>query len=704
MEKIIDKHIREKTISKAPLNKHQHAYQKGKGTESALHYLVNEIEQFSSKGLETVAAFIDIAGAFDNTNFETIRKALRKKNAEMWAINWIETMLKSREIEAAYETEKIQYSPTRGCPQGGCLSPLLWSVVIDELLDRLEYDDNQGIINKYKMSAYADDVAILVTGRVEHENTLCESLNRALNITEKWCRETGLKVSAEKSNYMIFSNAYKKSQDKDIKIFGQNIPKTDEFKYLGVILDSKLTWKNQVQYSTNKGINSLFATRAMISTTWGLTPAVMNWIYKAIITPRIFYGCQVWWHALRKTTYQKMLNKINRIALLMITGATRSTPTKAMEAITYTLPVEIKAEELALKATIRLIKAHTWVKRGSNSGHKQLYEEAITILKDNNEDYEEAIWNPVKHFGVIINERNNWSYQVNTNDNMFMWYTDAAKNDEWSSISWYNKELGISEGRKLNRTNITKAELLAIEECAKDIDIKRINDKDIVIASDSVTALRALDSISIGSKSVKSCMESLNKIGTNNRLQLIWSPAHSNIEGNIKADKMAKETLNKRSTDITIKDCVTNIDSIITLRTEKKVKHNWITVQDKMTHSKRYIQGFENKKAKEFMKFKKKETRVLTGVLTGHGLTKSYLKRIGKTEDEKCRFCKNGKEDMKHWLGNCPIMRNHWNILENTTNGNIKEFKYSDLILYTKRTGVFATFFKEEDNDNTSNT
>lgn len=698
MEKIIDKYLRENTLSKAPLNKHQHAYQKGKGTESALHYLVNEIEQFSSNGLETVAAFIDIAGAFDNTNFNTIRLALSKKGAETWTINWIEAMLKSREIEAAYETEKILYSPTRGCPQGGCLSPLLWSVVIDELLDRLENNYNQGIINKYKMSAYADDVAILVTGRTEHEAALCESMNRALKITEIWCNETGLKVSAEKSNYMIFTNAYKKSHHHNIKIFGQKIPKTEEFKYLGVILDSKLSWKNQIQYSTNKGINSLFASRAMISTTWGLTPAVMNWIYKAIITPRIFYGCQVWWHALQKTTYQKMLNKINRIALLMITGATRSTPTKAMEAIIYTMPVDLKAEELALKGTIRLIKAKTWIKGGLVSGHKQLYREALTLLNDNYNDHIEAIWNPEKNFDIIINERNNWSYKVNIKNNLFVWYTDAAKDEEWSGISWYNKDLNISEGRKLNRIKITKAEMLAIDECAKDIINKGLKDKDIVIASDSVTSLRALDSINNNSKTVENSLNVLNRLSANNRLTLVWTPAHSNIVGNIMADRIAKDTLKKRLIDITTENCETDLDKIIARRTESKAIAEWNLNQDKMTHSRRFIKGFEYKKAKEFINLKKKETRVITGVLTGHGLTRSYLKRIGKTD--KCRFCNIGREDMKHWMGNCPMLCQQWSILENTTKGNVKEFKYSDLILYTKRTGVFATFFKEEVSDN----
>lgn len=84
------------------------------------------------------SAFIDIAGAFDNTNYHVIKQALEVKRVDQWIINWIGKMLKSRIVEAANEDNSKKYNPTRGCPQGDCLSPLLWSIVIDILLYRLD--------------------------------------------------------------------------------------------------------------------------------------------------------------------------------------------------------------------------------------------------------------------------------------------------------------------------------------------------------------------------------------------------------------------------------------------------------------------------------------------------------------------------------------------------------------------------------------
>jgi len=46
----------------------------------------------------------------------------------------------------------------RGCPQGGVLSPLLWCLVVDGLLARL----NEGGVYA---QGYADDICLLAVGK-----------------------------------------------------------------------------------------------------------------------------------------------------------------------------------------------------------------------------------------------------------------------------------------------------------------------------------------------------------------------------------------------------------------------------------------------------------------------------------------------------------------------------------------------------------
>lgn len=695
MEKLIDKEIRETFIARAPLSKHQHAYQKGKGTESALHYITNEIEQFSSKGNTTMVTFIDIAGAFDNTNYEIIEEALLIKKVDQWIINWIGKMLKSRVVEAANEENSITYNPTRGCPQGGCLSPLLWSIVIDVLLHRLDSPNSNELTRKFKLSAYADDVAIIVNGKTDNIKEISTQMNRALKITEKWCIETGLEVSPEKSNYMVITKANRNLVYDEIKIFGKPIPIAREFKYLGVYFDHKNNWSTQVSRSAEKGLRALFATKSMVTTHWGLTPKVMSWIYNCIVIPRIYYGCLTWWHSLKKECNRKKLDKVNRMALMMITGATRSSPTKALEALTNTIPIEIKAEELALKATIRLIGSNTWIVGGTNKGHKKLEEEARSINDGCYSDFTNPKWNECKKFTVKINERNNWSYGINFKNNQYIWYTDASRDENYTSIAWYNEKLNISKYFKVSKVKITRSELLAIEECAKDIINQRLRNQNIVIATDSTTSLRALDSLMINKKSVQSCIDVLNKLGDGNKLTLIWTPAHSRIRGNDKADILARKGLKNTQLEYELELENKTIDETIKDRSKKIVRTQWNITGNKMKHAKKYIEGFNDERAKELLKSSRKEIRVITGILTGHGITRSYLKQIGKAADDKCRYCKDGRETMRHWLEECLYLKIKMDRLKRKSNAEIRNNKYRDIILMSKETGLYETFFKE---------
>jgi hypothetical protein len=80
MEKLVDRHIRDDVLTMHPLHRNQHAYQTGKSTETALHNVVTRIE--SAIELKDIAleAFLDIAGAFDRTSFDTIKQAAERYN------------------------------------------------------------------------------------------------------------------------------------------------------------------------------------------------------------------------------------------------------------------------------------------------------------------------------------------------------------------------------------------------------------------------------------------------------------------------------------------------------------------------------------------------------------------------------------------------------------------------------------------------
>jgi predicted AAA+ superfamily ATPase len=128
---------------------------------------------------------------------------------------WIDAMLSHRNV--LVKNRGIHSKRVVRCPQGGVLSPLIWNMLVDQLLRRL----NEAHIWAQR---FADEVAILVNGL----NTVWDLIQTAMNIVQNWCREKGLSVNVHKTTTVLFTN-------KGL-IFGQEIELKKEVKHLGVIL------------------------------------------------------------------------------------------------------------------------------------------------------------------------------------------------------------------------------------------------------------------------------------------------------------------------------------------------------------------------------------------------------------------------------------------------------------------------------------
>jgi hypothetical protein len=81
------------------------------------------------------------------------------------------------------------------CPQGNVLSPLLCSLVVDELLIGL----NQGGFTLKDMRM----TCLLAMGKLP--NTISGPMEWALNFVEEWCDRHGLSVNPDKTGLVAFT-------------------------------------------------------------------------------------------------------------------------------------------------------------------------------------------------------------------------------------------------------------------------------------------------------------------------------------------------------------------------------------------------------------------------------------------------------------------------------------------------------------------
>lgn len=327
MERIIDRYIKDELNKTGMLNSNQHASQEGKSTETALHDLVSQIEDTFGKKEYAICTFMDIAGAFDNISLEALNTHIEHCGLNKHIVKWINYMLAHKTITYTHQNHRTTVKATKGTPQGGVISPTLWIMVMNSLLKRLKE-------NGIKTVGYAYDLVIICRGK--YLSVLSDSTQSGIRIVEKWCDETGLSVNPDKSEIVIFTKNRLMNGYRNPKIFGKEIMNTNQTKYLGIILDSKLNWSKHIDYRLNKCLKIFWCCRSAIGKTWGLTPKNILWIFDTIVKPMLAYGSFIWWYGITTEYAKNKLNHLRRMACIAIAGAMRTTPQAALEALLNT--------------------------------------------------------------------------------------------------------------------------------------------------------------------------------------------------------------------------------------------------------------------------------------------------------------------------------------------------------------------------------
>jgi hypothetical protein len=127
MEKMVDRHIRDRALRVQPLHLNQYAYQAGKSTETALHNVVTHIESAIEHKDIALGAFLDIEGAFDRTSFDMIEQAAGNHGIEPAICRWVRVMLESRTITATLSGKPWRCQRPEAAVRGVCFAPAVES-------------------------------------------------------------------------------------------------------------------------------------------------------------------------------------------------------------------------------------------------------------------------------------------------------------------------------------------------------------------------------------------------------------------------------------------------------------------------------------------------------------------------------------------------------------------------------------------------
>lgn len=297
LEKIVLNRLNTFTEDNNILQKEQFGFRKDHSTVHQVKRIVNFISNNKSSRKSTGIVFLDIEKAFDSIWHNGLIYKLHLFGYPIYIQKLIQSFLYERSFVVNVDNEySSQRNIPAGVPQGSVLSPTLYSI----------YTSDFKVLKDQSAALYADDTAIITRGKVS--NAIVKNMKKALLHAEKFFCKWKIKINETKTQATIFpfNKSPKRVPSIPLSIDGTEIPILDSIKYLGIVIDKKLTFRHHILQSCDKATKCGRALFPLLSRKSTLNCKNKILLYKMCIRPIMTYGCQVWSNKCAKTHIKKL--------------------------------------------------------------------------------------------------------------------------------------------------------------------------------------------------------------------------------------------------------------------------------------------------------------------------------------------------------------------------------------------------------------
>ena len=261
---------------------YQFGFKKNSSTNDAILTFTSHLYSALNEGDHSVAVFLDFSKAFDTVNHSILLKKLSKLGFRGVSQSWLKSFLCGRHQYVSVSGCDSEVKPIAiGVPQGSTLSPLLFSIYINDMCN---------CSNLLNFTHFADDTTVSVRGRDLGESEAL--LNRELKKLDEWLCSNRLSLNIGKTYYLLFTCA---NSSPDIKLFIRNVavqkPKEEYVKLLGVHIDERLNFNAHIKLLCSKlrrACGIIFKLSSF------LPKRILRIIYNSIVLPHIVYCVEVW--------------------------------------------------------------------------------------------------------------------------------------------------------------------------------------------------------------------------------------------------------------------------------------------------------------------------------------------------------------------------------------------------------------------------
>ncbi|KAL4120963.1 hypothetical protein QTP88_013557 [Uroleucon formosanum] len=277
LEKIILKKIYPILNEKQSIPNAQFGFRSKHSSLHQLHRLVDTIASSLEQKKFCSGVFLDVAQAFDRVWHKGLLFKLLFLPTPLFLL--LKSFISNRTFSVRCEDETSDPHPIKaGVPQGSILSPTLYNIYTADLPQSINTT----------LATFADDTAIISTN--SEIATTTNNIQDHLIQLQDWFSLWNIKVNENKSIHITFT--LRPTTTPPVYINNQTIPIVDSVKYLGLLLDKRLTWANHIKAKRTSLNLRLHKLRPLLRSKISLNNKTL--IYKQILRPAMSYGIQLW--------------------------------------------------------------------------------------------------------------------------------------------------------------------------------------------------------------------------------------------------------------------------------------------------------------------------------------------------------------------------------------------------------------------------
>ena len=211
----------------------QYGFKTESSTTMCTFMVLETISYYKSRGSNVHMLLLDASKAFDRVNYIKLFNKLIEKGMCPLIVRLLLNMYINQKLQVKWNScISTKFNVTNGVRQGGILSPMFFSVYIDDLLIKLKNNAVGCHIGNHYVGAlgYADDLILLCPS--------VSGMRKMIKVCEDYANDHSILFNGKKSKYLIFGNY---NYNPKLIVNNEAVPRTDNAIHLGHSLQTKYT-------------------------------------------------------------------------------------------------------------------------------------------------------------------------------------------------------------------------------------------------------------------------------------------------------------------------------------------------------------------------------------------------------------------------------------------------------------------------------